>query len=150
MYSVGSHLTETSSVLVLVTSTHPSTQWAAVTTQSGLMIEPPHWWLPLYSIDTWKHYYWVVLLKTTKFVGNSLRNLNFEEVFLRRENDSFTWYGKSSIFTGRPPIIRPARRGRWRVVTAPEKIVYLWQNLQESTTTLFVYLLRCANQILTD
>jgi len=56
MYSVGSHLTETSSVLVPVTSTHPSTQWAAVTTQFGLMIEPPHLRLPPYRNATCKHY----------------------------------------------------------------------------------------------
>jgi hypothetical protein len=37
--------------LVPVTSTHPSTQLAAVTTQSGLMIEPPHMGLPPYSND---------------------------------------------------------------------------------------------------
>jgi len=42
MYSVGSHLSGTSSRLVHVISTHPSTQWAAVTTHIGLMIEPPH------------------------------------------------------------------------------------------------------------
>jgi len=26
------------------------------------------------------------------------------------------------MFTGRPPTIRPSRRGRWRIVTAPEKL----------------------------
>ena len=40
--------------LVPATSTHPSTQWAAVTTQSVLMIEAPHLWEPSYSYDTWK------------------------------------------------------------------------------------------------
>jgi len=46
VYSVGSHLTGPSSLLVPVPSTHLSTQLAAVTTQFGLMIEPPHVCLP--------------------------------------------------------------------------------------------------------
>jgi len=34
------------------------------------------------------------------------------------------------MFTGTPPTIRPSRRGRRRGVTAPEKIVDFWPNLQ--------------------
>ena len=41
LYSVGSHITGTSSILVQITSTHPPTDPADVTTQSGLMIDPP-------------------------------------------------------------------------------------------------------------
>jgi hypothetical protein len=49
-------LNGTSSIVVPVTSTYPSTQWAAVSTQSGLKIEPPHLWISKYSNDAWKHY----------------------------------------------------------------------------------------------
>jgi hypothetical protein len=57
-----------------------------------------------------------------KWILNSLRSLELIKFFLYVKNHSFTWYGKSSMFTGTPPTIRPSRRGRARGVTAPEKL----------------------------
>ena len=50
---------------------------------------------------------------------NRLRNLDVRNYFLEVKDHSFTWYGKSAMSTGRPPTIRPSRRGRLRVA-APE------------------------------
>jgi hypothetical protein len=134
VHSVGSHITVPSSLSVPVTSTHPSTHWAAVTTHSGLMIEPPHLWLPVYSNDTWniinETFYWKIRL-LGRWTLNSLRNLELKKFLLDVKSHSFTWCGKSSMFTGQPPTIRPSRRGRGRGVAAPEKkIVDLWPNVQ--------------------
>ena len=117
-----------------VISTHPSTQWAAVTTQLELMIEPPHLWLPKTQTTPEniinEKFYWKKQHLLGRWTINRLRNLELRKFFLDVKNHSFTWHGKSSIFTGRPPTIRPSRRGRWRVVTAPEKTVDFWPNLR--------------------
>jgi len=52
VFSVGYHIIGTSWILVSVTSTHLEIRFAPVTTQSGLMIEPPHAFLPMISTDT--------------------------------------------------------------------------------------------------
>ena len=63
----------------------------------------------------------------TQFLGrkwtlNMLRILELSYFFLDVKNPSFTWYGNSSIFTGRPPTFRPSRRRHRRMRTASEKM----------------------------
>jgi hypothetical protein len=55
------------------------------------------------------------------------------------------------MFTGRPPTIRPSRRGRGRVVVAPEKkLSILTDSTKIFTATFIVHLLRFGNQTLTE
>jgi hypothetical protein len=57
--------------------------------------------------------------------------LFFQQAHLRSKIHNFTWYGNSSMFTGRPPTIRPSKRGRGRLsVAAPEISAGLWTRLK--------------------
>ena len=71
----GLYLNRRSNPSLPVTSTHPSVQWPAVTTQSGLMIEAPHIWEPMYSYDTWKNYFQRFHLKRTLHYIKTLPNM---------------------------------------------------------------------------
>ena len=53
--------------------------------------------------------------------------------------------------TGTPSTIRQSRRGRWRVVTDPEKnCLFMTECTKICTATLTVHLVLFANKILTE
>ena len=135
MYSVGWPLTETSNLLFAGNINLP------VNTMSRRHhpVRTDDWTATSETIPVLKRYLQALLLRHFTGKYDVCRENGFLIVwekselmksFLYVENRSFTWYGKSSMFTGTPPTIRPSRRGRARGVTAPEKIIYLWPNLQ--------------------
>ena len=64
-------------------------------------------------------------------------NFLFQQVLPLSKSHIFTWYGNSSMVTGRPPTILPSRRRRLRV-TAPEISADLWAWLKKMSSPLYL------------